>query len=103
MLDIKFIRENLSAVKKSLGRRNDTCPDLDVLLDQEDQRRKGLQESDQLKNKKKKLSAEVGKLKQQGKNAIQQMNEVKKLNISIKQLDEKNQLCDRCMSVINEN
>ncbi|MZH05552.1 MAG: serine--tRNA ligase [Nitrospinae bacterium] len=89
MLDIKFIRENLPAVKKGLARRNGNCPDLDALLEQEDERRQGLQESEQLKNKKKKLSAEVGKLKQQGEDATRQMNEVKDLNASIKQLDEK--------------
>ena len=89
MLDIKFIRENLSAVKKSLGRRNGNCPDLDVLLDQESERLQVLQKSERLKNKKKKLSAEVGKLKPQGGETTQKMNEVKNLNVSIKQLDEK--------------
>ena len=38
MLDIKFIRENLKEVKKSLGRRNGSCPDLDALLEQENER-----------------------------------------------------------------
>lgn len=89
MLDIKFIRENLQTVKKSLGRRNGNCPDLDTLLKQEDERRQGLQESEQLKNKKKKLSGEVGQLKQQGQDASKQMEEVKNLNVSIKELDEK--------------
>ena len=40
-------------------------------------------------------------------NVIKQIIEVaiieKKQNLENKQLDEKNQLCDRCMSVINEN
>ncbi|MEK9627853.1 MAG: serine--tRNA ligase [Nitrospinota bacterium] len=89
MLDIKFIRENLETVKKGLERRNGTRPDLESLLNQEDERRQGLQESEQLKNKKKKLSAEVGRLKQQGEDASQQMEEVKNLNVSIKELDDK--------------
>ena len=89
MLDIKFIRENLQTVKTGLSRRNGNNHDLDALLKQEDERRQGLQESEQLKNKKKKLSAEVGKLKQQGKNASKQMEEVKNLNVFIKELDEK--------------
>ena len=84
MLDIKFIRENLQTVKTGLSRRNGNNHDLDALLKQEDERRHGLQESEQLKNKKKKLSAEVGKLKQQGKNASKQMEEVKNLNAFIK-------------------
>jgi len=106
MLDIKYIRENLSAVKKSLGRRNSKCPDLDVLLEQEDERLQILQKSEQLKNKKKKLSAEVGKLKQQGGDTTQQMNEVKNLNASIKNLDEKveyleNTVCKKLLGIPN--
>ena len=89
MLDIKFIRENIQVVKKGLERRNGKFPDLDDLLRQEEERREGLQESEQLKNKKKKLSAEVGKLKQQGQDASKQMDEVKNLNVFIKELDEK--------------
>jgi seryl-tRNA synthetase len=89
MLDIKFIRENIEVVKKGLERRNGKFPDLDDLLRQEEERREGLQESEQLKGKKKKLSAEVGKLKQQGQDASEQMDEVKNLNVFIKELDEK--------------
>ena len=89
MLDIKFIRENIQVVKMGLERRNGKFPDLDDLLLQEDERREGLQESEQLKNKKKKISAEVGKLKQKGQDASKQMDEVKNLNVFIKELDEK--------------
>jgi len=89
MLDIKFIRENIEIVKAGLQRRNGKFPDLDELLKEEDERRQGLQESEQLKNKKKKLSAEVGKLRQQGQDASEQMQEVKTLNASIKELDVK--------------
>jgi seryl-tRNA synthetase len=89
MLDIKFIRENIKTVKTALERRKGKFPDLDELLQQEEERREGLQESEQLKNKKKKLSADVGKLKQQGQDADKQMDEVKNLNVFIKELDEK--------------
>jgi seryl-tRNA synthetase len=89
MLDIKFIRENIQVVKTGLERRNGKFSDLEDLLQQEEARREGLQESEQLKNKKKKLSTEVGKLKQQGQDASKQMDEVKKLNVFIKELDEK--------------
>jgi len=89
MLDIKFIRENIQVVKTGLERRNGKFSDLDDLVRQEEERREGLQESEQLKNKKKKLSAEVGKLKQQGQDASKLMDEVKNLNVFIKELDEK--------------
>lgn len=89
MLDIKFIRENPQFVKTGLERRNGKCPDLEELLRQEEERRRGLQESERLKNRRKKISAEVGRLKQQGRDAARLMDEVKNLNASIKDLDEK--------------
>ena len=89
MLDIKFIRENIQVVKKGLERRNGKFPDLDDLLRLEEERREDLQKSEQLKSKKKKLSAEIGKQKQQGQDASKQMDEVKNLNVFIKELDEK--------------
>ena len=89
MLDIKYIRENLQIVKKGLKRRNGKCPDLEELIQQEEKRLQSLQKSEQLKNKKKKISEEIGKLKHQGKDAFQLMDDVKNINLSIKDLDEK--------------
>jgi len=89
MLDIKYIRENLQIVKTGLERRNGKCPDLEELLQQEEKRLQNLQNSEQLKNKKKKISEEIGKLKHQGKDTFQLTDDVKKINLSIKDLDEK--------------
>ncbi|MEC9423612.1 MAG: serine--tRNA ligase [Nitrospinota bacterium] len=89
MLDIKYIRENLQIVKTGLERRNGKCPDLEELLQQEEKRLQNLQNSEQLKNKKKKISEEIGKLKHQGKDIFQLTEDVKKINLSIKDLDEK--------------
>ena len=89
MLDIKYIRENLQIVKTGLERRNGKCPDLEELIQQEEKRLQSLQKSEQLKNKKKKISEEIGKLKHQGKDAFQLMDDVKNINLSIKDLDEK--------------
>ena len=89
MLDIKIIRENPEAVKISLKRRGGDFKELNELLKPEEDRRAGLQESESLKNRKKKLSAEVGKLKQNGQDASQLMEEVKAINVSIKELDDK--------------
>ena len=91
MLDLKTIRENLEGVKTRLKRRGGDFKELDVLLKPEEDRRSGLQQSEALKNKKKKLSAEVGQLKQKGQNASELMEEVRTINISIKELDEKTQ------------
>ena len=89
MLDLKTIRENLEGVKTRLKRRGSDFKELDELLKPEEDRRSGLQQSEALKNKKKKLSAEVGQLKQKGQNASELMEEVRTINISIKELDEK--------------
>ena len=89
MLDLKTIRENLEGVKTRLKRRGGDFKELDELLKPEEDRRSGLQQSEALKNKKKKLSAEVGQLKQNGQDASELMEEVRAINISIKELDEK--------------
>ena len=89
MLDLKIIRDNPERVKNQLKRRGGDFKELDELLKPEEDRRSGLQESENLKNKKKKLSAEVGQLKQKGLDASEIMEEVRTLNISIKELDDK--------------
>lgn len=89
MLDLKIIREDPEGVKSSLKRRGGNFDEIDELLKPEEERRAGLQESELLKNKKKKLSAEVGQLKQKGQDASEIMEEVKAINISIKELDDK--------------
>jgi len=95
MLDLKIIREDPEAVKSQLKRRGGDFKELDELLKPEEDRRLGLQESEALKNKKKKLSAEVGQLKQKGQDASPVMEEVRTINISIKELDDKIQALEQ--------
>lgn len=95
MLDLKIIRENPEAVKTRLKRRGREFNELDELLKPEEDRRLALQESESLKNKKKKLSAGVGQLKQNGEDATQLMEEVKVINTSIKELDDKIQALEQ--------
>ena len=95
MLDLKTIRDNPEAVKSRLKRRGGDFKELDELLKPEEDRRLGLQESESLKNKKKKLSAEVGQLKQKGQDASELMEEVRAINISIKDLDDKIQVWEQ--------
>ena len=95
MLDLKIIRENPEAVKTRLKRRGSEFNELDELLKPEEDRRLALQESESLKNKKKKLSAAVGQLKKNGEDATQLMEEVKVINTSIKELDDKIQALEQ--------
>jgi seryl-tRNA synthetase len=90
MLDIKLIREQGDYVQTQLNRRGPgTSADLDPLTEIDAQRRDALNKSQTLKNKKKTLSAEVGKLKKQGQNADALMAEVKQLNVEIDEWDAK--------------
>ena len=90
MLDIKLIREKYDLVHDQLERRGPgTSTDLDQLIEVDAQRRDALNKSQTLKNKKKTLSAEVGKLKKQGENADTLMAEVKQLNAEIDEWDVK--------------
>ncbi|MBT5027244.1 MAG: serine--tRNA ligase, partial [Nitrospina sp.] len=95
MLDLKIIRENPEAVKTRLKRRGGDFKELDELLIPEEARREGLQQSENLKSKKKKLSAQVGQLKQKGQDASEIMEEVRVLNIAIKELDDKIQIWEQ--------
>ncbi len=96
MLDIKQIRENPDDIKNRLTRRGDGFSEkVSRLIEIDVERRKALSESESLKNRKKTLSAEVGKLKKEGKDATAQMEEVKRINASIKEWDEKAQSSEK--------
>jgi len=90
MLDIKLIREDIEKVAKALARRGkDFRSELEKLTELDNERRNSLQNSENLKNRKKKLSAEVGRLKKQGADADKQMAEVKSINEQIGEWDHK--------------
>lgn len=92
MLDIKYIRECTEAVKSGLDRRGKVfSAAIERLLALDADRRKWLQESETLKNRKNKISAEVGKMKQEGQDASAKMQEVKEINESIKGYDDQTQ------------
>ncbi|MFQ5443874.1 MAG: serine--tRNA ligase, partial [Nitrospinales bacterium] len=95
MLDIKLIREQTETIRAKLSRRGEKYSGmLDALIKLDARRRELLSESETLKNKKKTLSAEVGKLKQQKKDAEKEMREVKTINGRIKTLDDETRSCE---------
>ena len=61
MLDIKFIRENIEAVRQSLKDRNLSL-DLDKLVSVDDSRRKLIAEVEELRAKQNRANDEIGKL-----------------------------------------
>lgn len=95
MLDIKLIREQGDRIHSQLNRRGPgTSADLERLLEMDQQRREALNQAQNLKNKKKTLSAEVGALKKKGEDAAGPMEEVKQLNVQIKEWDDKSSELD---------
>lgn len=93
MLDLKFIRENPNLVREAVARRNDTAP-VDDILRLDNQRRKLLIESEQLKAERNALSKNAGKMKQEldleavrNVDFINLRDHVRKLGNKIKALD----------------
>ncbi|MFA5100695.1 MAG: serine--tRNA ligase [Candidatus Omnitrophota bacterium] len=78
MLDIRFIRENLDAVRTALANRNAKF-DLDALIALDDERRKVLVEVESLRARQNKANDEIGaliKAKQDPKPVIASMKEI---------------------------
>ena len=89
MLDIKKIRANVEEVKALLMKRGKGDYGLDKMVALDEERRKILQEVEQMKNRQKTVSKEIPNLKKEGKDVSEVMAEMKKLSSDIKELDEK--------------
>ena len=94
MFDIKLIREDKEAVSLGLESKN-TKVDLDNILSLDEKRRSLIAQADELKNKKNRVSAEIGKMiraKQDAKSIIASMKEtstkISSMEAQIKELDE---------------
>ena len=88
MLDIKFIRSNPEIVKESLVKRNSSVESVDEFLQVDEERRRKLVITEQLKNKRNTVSEEIGLLKKQGKNADKMVLEMREASQQIKNLDD---------------
>jgi len=90
MLDIKFIRENVDIVKKSLEQRKDTEKQewVDDLLRKDEEYRKLLQESQKLRQKRNEITIQISELKKQKKDASKLLKEAKDIPDKIKQSEE---------------
>src|SRR3954454_642493 len=75
MLDLKFVRENLDRVKGRLAARGGNI-DWERFIALDHERREALAESERLKERKNRLSGEIGKLKKSGGDAAALMQEV---------------------------
>ncbi|OHD69800.1 MAG: serine--tRNA ligase [Spirochaetes bacterium RBG_16_49_21] len=90
MIDPKFIKEDIEGLKLLLKKRNmETAVDLDRLKAIDEERRTLLQKSDELREKRNRLSKEIGQSKSKGLDANELMKQVQGLSEEIKQYSEK--------------
>ncbi len=87
MLEIKFVRENLSTVQKSLSARG-TQIDLDRFKNYDTQRREILLEIEQLRHRRNVVSDQIAGMKKRGQDADALVAEMRKVSIKIKDLDQ---------------
>jgi seryl-tRNA synthetase len=84
LLSIDLIRNDPERVRRSLGDRGDDV-DIDRVLELDQRRRSVLTEVESLRARRKKVSREIGRLKEKPQGLIQEMREV---GARIKELDE---------------
>jgi len=87
MLDVKRIREDFEGVKKAVETRQQGDFGIGRVLEADEERRKLLTEVEQKKNKQNTVSKEIPKLKKEGKDTSEIMEEMKILSEQIKVLD----------------
>ena len=75
MLSIQFIRQNPDIVRQAMARRNDDAP-LDEILLLDNDHRQLLQEIEGLREKRNKVSKELGRMKEKPANLISDMRQV---------------------------
>lgn len=88
MLDMKLIRSNPELIKQSLLNRNSTGELVDRFLAVDEERRRKLAATEQLKSKRNAVSEEVGRLKKAGQDAESLVLEMREVSQRIKELDE---------------
>ena len=86
MLDIKRIRQNPQEVKEALEKRHGNFP-IDDLLELDEKRRKVLIQVEEMKARQNAVSKEIPKLKKEGKDASDVLNEMKDLSNQVRELD----------------
>ncbi len=88
MLDPRFVRDNVEAVKEALRKRGYEFP-LRQFLAIDENRMKVMREAEELRSRRNMVSEEIGRLKRQKADASAQLEEMKAVSDSIKSLDDK--------------
>lgn len=88
MLDARFVRENIDAVKEALKKRGYEFP-LSHFLAIDEKRMALLRDAEELRNRRNVVSEEIGRLKREKADATALLEEMKGVSDRIKSLDEK--------------
>ncbi|NQT32592.1 MAG: serine--tRNA ligase [Candidatus Omnitrophica bacterium] len=88
MLDPKFIRENLDAVRKSIKDRGEDAGLVDRFVELDEARKKLVKEVEDLKREKNEASKRIGELMKQKADAAPAKKEVNELSDKIKAIDD---------------
>jgi seryl-tRNA synthetase len=86
MLEIKYLRQNLSMVKEALAARGHKA-DLDAFQKSDDDRRAVLQEIESLRHERNVVSDRIAEMKKAGENADAIVAEMRAVSSKIKELD----------------
>ncbi len=86
MLDIKFIRENVEIVKKAVTNKGEKA-DIDRIIALDIERRRVLQDVEELRGERNRSSKEIGELRKKGEDAAKLMEEMKVVSNRIKGLE----------------
>lgn len=86
MLEIKYVRQNLSIIQESLVNRN-TKVDLDSFTENDEKRKKILLEIEELRRRRNVVSEEIAKMKKAGENADDIVLEMRDVSGRIKVLE----------------
>ncbi|HHS13951.1 MAG TPA: serine--tRNA ligase [bacterium] len=87
MLDLKYIREHPEFVQRAIENKHENA-DLARLLSLDEERRQKIQEADGLKEKRNRVSQEIGRLKKEGTVDREAIADMKRVSDSIKAIDE---------------
>jgi seryl-tRNA synthetase len=92
MLDIKFIRANPELVKENIRKKfkEHLLPLVDELLKIDEDYRKLLRESEDLRAKRNKVTSEINALKKSGKDASALLEEAKRIPVRINDIENEN-------------
>ena len=87
MLDVRLFREDSDRVRAGLASKNENPLIVDQILDLDKRRRAHISESDDLKQKRRETSQQIGAAKKAGEDTTVIQSEVRKMGSSIQTLD----------------